>query len=61
LLITNDRENKKKAIEEGIYAETGKSLFLLSDDNYWVVCYCGAVVYWFDHWEASVNVNESSL
>lgn len=29
LLITNDRENKRKAVEEGIFAETGDSLLYL--------------------------------
>ena len=32
LLVTNDRENKRKATEEGIFAETSMhSIFLYSD------------------------------
>lgn len=30
LLITNDKENKRKAIEEGISAETGVYIYVLS-------------------------------
>lgn len=30
LLITNDRENKRKAINDGIPAETGMKLFIVS-------------------------------
>ncbi len=39
LLITNDRENKRKAIEEGISAETSKIFFpVILESHYWV-CY----------------------
>uniref|UniRef100_A0A2N9F0S8 Uncharacterized protein n=1 Tax=Fagus sylvatica TaxID=28930 RepID=A0A2N9F0S8_FAGSY len=37
LLITNDRENKRKAIEEGISAETSKIFFpVILESHYWV-------------------------
>lgn len=35
LLITNDRENKRKASEEGIPAETGAHSHLLFFNDFW--------------------------
>lgn len=55
LLITNDRENKRKAAEEGIYAETGTTwycdfTFLLScNSDSFQLCWCfnyGAAFCW---------------
>lgn len=33
LLITNDKENKRKAIEEGLSAETGSLFFTLGNQH----------------------------
>lgn len=35
LLVTNDRENKKRATEEGISAETGNPSYNLSVSKLW--------------------------